>query len=107
MLRKRALEEYQLDQKRAKVEAEEKRIEAMDEDEKATIRARAEEGRQEAWTKRLEQAVVKRNLDVAMKEEAQRSKVFERWLQTMYPALLAASCIETCQGLSPGAKKNF
>jgi len=94
-------------QKRAKVEAGEKRVEAMDEDEKATIRARAEEGRQEAWTKRLEQAVVNRNIDVAMKEAALRAKVYERWLQTMYPALLAASCIKTCQGLSPGAKKNF
>ena len=40
VLRKRALEEYHLDQKRATLIAEEKRLEAKDEDEQKTIRKR-------------------------------------------------------------------
>jgi len=106
-LRKRALEEYHADQKRAKVIAEEKRLESMDADEQKTIRLRAEEGVLEAKRKVLEQKIANKYVDIARKEEADRAKVYDRWLQTMYPTLLADRCMSVFGAMSPSAKKNY
>ena len=106
-MRKRAQEQHQADLKRAKQFIEEERLAAHNGEELKTIRARQEEATLEARRKVLQQVIVNREDLAARKQIQLRAKVYQRWLQTTYPAILADRCISVFQGISKIAKKNF
>ena len=61
----------------------------------------------EAKMKHLQQVLRNKEAEDAWKQAKLHAKVFQRWLQTAFPALLADRCISVFKDLSKSAKKNY
>ena len=107
LLRKRALEQHQEDVKRAKKIQEEERIEAKSAEELKQRKVQQEELVLEARRKCLAQALINRQDHAAKKQREFHAKVFQRWFQTTYPAILVDRCIEVFKNMSKDAKTHF
>ena len=106
-LRKRVQEHRVAETKRLRMALEEERLAANDLEERKLIRARAEQAASEARLASLRQTIVNRRDAQARKRAEVVERIFQRWLQTQYPALLARRCIIILRGMSPAAKDGF
>ena len=86
---------------------EAERLAAKDIEKVKTMRAQAEEAAAEARMKELDKKVVLLRDRLAMQQQAKFQKAYERWLQTVYPALVAERCIAIANALSPKAKDGY
>ena len=106
-LRKRALEQQAEESKKRKVAAEEERLSAKTAEEAKARKAEADAIRAKALQATQEQILInRRDMDERNKMKAlQRAN--DKWLQTVYPALLARKCINFYKGLSTPARRGW
>jgi hypothetical protein len=83
------------------------RLAAKDLEATKTIRAQADKAAQEAKVVQLKLQVQNRREDAARKRMEIIEKAYQRWLQTVYPLMIANKCIILYRGLSVAAKKGF
>ena len=78
--------------KRGKLDAAEEQLAAHNGDEKNAFAKLAEEAVLAQQTKLLERVIANRD-HAAAQEGEHKKNVYQRWLQTMYPAILADRCV--------------
>jgi hypothetical protein len=107
LLHKRAMEQQAACNKRRCEEAEVERLAAKDIEETKKLRAQADKAAQEAKVVQLKLIVQNRREDAARKRMEFTEKAYQRWLQTVYPLIIADKCIILYRGLSVATKKGF
>ena len=108
VLRKRAQELFEENEREAKRYKEEQRLDALKKKDNKTAEDYADAAKVEARTKHLQQTIVNKQFVEEQRQAKIRVKRHRNWLQTRYPAELADRCIQMyTKSMSPKIKHAF